>query len=60
MNIQIVIDTLEDYLALLQQQDADDDKITQVKLLILAIEREVKLRQYLNNLTVTNQYYKRR
>lgn len=60
MNIQTVIDVLEDYLALLQLQDADDDKITQVKLLILAIEREVKLRRYLNNLTVTNQYYKRR
>ncbi|WP_394660873.1 hypothetical protein [uncultured Acinetobacter sp.] len=60
MNIQTVIDVLEDYLTLLQEQDADDDKITQVKLLILAIEREVKLRQYLNNLTVTNQYYKRR
>ena len=50
---------LSDYLQLLQQQDADDTQITSVKLMIWAIEDDLKLRQFLNNLTVSNKYYKR-
>ena len=50
---------LSDYLQLLQQQDADDTQITSVKLMIWAIEDDVKLRQCLNNLTISNKYYKR-
>lgn len=50
---------LDDYLQLLQQQNADDEKITNVKLMIWAIEDDLKLRQFINNLTVSNKYYKR-
>lgn len=50
---------LDSYLELLQSQDADDDQITEVKLMVWAIQREVKLQRFINNLTVTNNYYRR-
>lgn len=59
MNTQQLINMLDDYLQFLQQDNASDEKITEVKLMIWAIEDDIKLRQWLNNLTVTNKYYKR-
>lgn len=59
MNTNKLIVMLDDYLQLLQQQNADDEKITNVKLMIWAIEDDLKLRQFINNLTVSNKYYKR-
>lgn len=59
MNTDKLIKMLDEYLELLQSQDADDDRITDVKLMVWAIQREVKLQRFINNLTVTNSYYKR-
>lgn len=59
MNTDKLIKMLDEYLDLLQSQDADDDRITDVKLMVWAIQREVKLQRFINNLTVTNSYYKR-
>ena len=59
MNTQILIKMLDDYLELLQEQNADDEQITDVKLMIWAIQREAKLQRFLNSLTVTNKYYRR-
>ena len=59
MNINNLIKILEQYLELLQAQNADDDQIIEVKLMIWAIQDDLKLRQFINNLTVTNRYYRR-
>lgn len=59
MNTDKLIKMLDEYLELLQSQDADDDRITDVKLMVWAIQREVKLQRFINNLTVTNNYYRR-
>lgn len=59
MNTDRLIKMLSDYLQLLQQQDADDILITEVKLMIWAIEDDLKLRQFLNNLPASNRYYRR-
>lgn len=50
---------LEKYLEILQQSNADDQEITQVKLMLWAIEKDVKIQRFINNLTVTNNYYRR-
>ncbi len=59
MNTDKLIKMLSDYLQLLQSQEADDDQITNVKLMIWAIEDDLKLRQFLNNLPASNRYYRR-
>ena len=59
MNTDKLIKMLSDYLQLLQSQKADDDQITNVKLMIWAIEDDLKLRQFLNNLPASNRYYRR-
>ena len=59
MNINDLIRLLEQYLQLLQAQNASDEQITEVKLMIWAIQDELKLRQFINNLTVSNRYYRR-
>ena len=59
MNTNKLILMLDDYLQLLQQQNADDEKITNVKLMIWLIEDDLKLQRFINNLTVSNKYYKR-
>lgn len=60
MNTDKLITILDDYLQLLQSQDdADDDKITDVKMMIWAIQKDLKTQRWLNNLVVSNQYYKR-
>lgn len=50
---------LDAYLELLQQQNADDEQITDVKLMVWAIQQDVKLQRFLNNLTVSNSYFRR-
>jgi C4-dicarboxylate-specific signal transduction histidine kinase len=59
MNTDKLIKMLSDYLQLLQSQEADDDQIINVKLMIWAIEDDLKLRQFLNNLPASNRYYRR-
>lgn len=59
MNVYKVTEMLKQYLELLQQSNSDDQQITQVKLMIWAIEDDFKLQQFLNNLTVSNRYYRR-
>ncbi len=59
MNTDKLIKMLDEYLELLQSQNADDEQITEVKLMVWAIQREVKLQRFINNLTVTNNYYRR-
>ena len=59
MNIDKLILMLESYLELLQEQNAGDDKITEVKLMVWAIQQDLKLQRFLNNLTVSNSYYRR-
>lgn len=59
MNTDKLINMLDAYLELLQKQDADDEHITQVKLMVWAIQQDVKLQRFLNNLTVSNSYYRR-
>lgn len=59
MNTDKLINMLDAYLELLQEQNADDEQITQVKLMVWAIQQDVKLQRFLNNLTVSNSYYRR-
>lgn len=50
---------LEKYLEILQQSDADDEQITNVKLMIWAIHDDVKIRRFINNLQLSDSYYRR-
>lgn len=50
---------LEKYLEMLQQSSANDQDITDVKLMVWAIQKDVKIQRFINNLTVTNNYYRR-
>jgi len=59
MNIDKLIVMLDDYLHILQEQDADDELITEVKLMVWAIQQDVKLQRFLNNLTLSNSIYRR-
>ncbi|NAR63981.1 hypothetical protein GPS57_09310 [Acinetobacter haemolyticus] len=59
MNTDKLINMLDAYLELLQQQNADDEQITDVKLMVWAIQQDVKLQRFLNNLTVSNSYFRR-
>lgn len=59
MNIDKLIVMLDDYLQILQEQDADDELITEVKLMVWAIQQDVKLQRFLNNLTLSNSIYRR-
>jgi hypothetical protein len=59
MNTDKLINMLDAYLELLQQQNADDEQITQVKMMVWAIQQDIKLRRFINNLTVSNSYYRR-
>ncbi len=59
LNTDKLIQMLEDYLQVLQDQNVDDQQITDVKLMIWAIQQDIKLQRFLNNLTVSNRYYKR-
>jgi hypothetical protein len=59
MNTHKLITMLDSYLELLQQQNAPDEQITDVKLMVWAIQQDVKLQRFLNNLTLSNSIYKR-
>ncbi len=59
MNTDKLIMMLDDYLQILQEQDADDEKITEVKLMVWAIQQDVKLQRFINNLTLSNSIYRR-
>lgn len=59
MNTDKLILMLDDYLQILQEQNADDKEITDVKLMVWAIQQDVKLQRFLNNLTLSNSYYRR-
>lgn len=59
MNTYKLLKILEEYLVLLQQQNADDAQITDLKLMIWAIDQDIKLKRFINNLTTSNKYYKR-
>jgi hypothetical protein len=59
MNTDKLTNMLESYLELLQQQNAPDEQITEVKLMVWAIQQDVKLQRFINNLTVSNSYYRR-
>ena len=59
MNTDKLITMLDSYLEILQQQNAPDEQITEVKLMVWAIQRELKLQRFINNLTVSNSYYRR-
>jgi hypothetical protein len=59
MNTDKLITMLDSYLELLQQQNAPDEQITEVKLMVWAIQQDMKLQRFLNNLTVSNSYYRR-
>lgn len=59
MNTDKLINMLDAYLELLQQQNADDEQITEVKLMVWAIQQDMKLQRFINNLTVSNSYYRR-
>ena len=59
MNTDKLIVMLDDYLQILQEQDADDEKIIEVKLMVWAIQQDVKLQRFLNNLTLSNSIYRR-
>ncbi len=50
---------LDSYLELLQEQNAPDEQITEVKLMVWAIQQDMKLQRFINNLTVSNSYYRR-
>lgn len=51
---------LNDYLAVLQNDsNTSNDQINEIKLLIWAVEDDIKLRRFLNNITTSNQYYRR-
>ncbi|MEG1400167.1 MAG: hypothetical protein RSC45_10400 [Acinetobacter sp.] len=59
MHIEQLIRMLEKYLEILQENDADDQQITDVKLMLWAIQDDIKLQRFINNLTVSNSYYRR-
>lgn len=59
MNTDKLIVMLDDYLQILQEQNADDDQITEVKLMVWAIQQDVKLQRFINNLTLSNSIYRR-
>ena len=59
MNTDKLITMLDSYLELLQEQNAPDDQITEVKLMVWAIQQDMKLQRFINNLTVSNSYYRR-
>ena len=59
MNTDKLITMLDSYLELLQQQNAPDEQITEVKLMVWAIQQDMKLQRFINNLTVSNSYYRR-
>lgn len=59
MHVEKVKKMLNQYLELLQESNAHDDQITEVKLMIWAIEDNYKIQQFLNNLTISNRYFKR-
>ena len=59
MNTDKLITMLDSYLELLQEQNAPDEQITEVKLMVWAIQKDIKLRRFINNLTVSNSYYRR-
>lgn len=59
MHVYKVTQMLESYLELLQQSNASDEQITELKLMIWAIDQDLKLQRFLNNLTASNRYYKR-
>ena len=59
MNTDKLTNMLESYLELLQQQNAPDEQITEVKLMVWAIQQDMKLLRFINNLTVSNSYYRR-
>lgn len=50
---------LEKHLEMLQQSSADDQQITDVKLMVWAIQKDIKIQRFINNLTVSNSYYRR-
>ncbi len=53
MNVDNLTQMLNDYLKMLQESNADNEKINQVKLMIWAIQDEIKLQKFLNNLQVS-------
>ncbi len=59
MNTDKLITMLDSYLELLQEQNAPDEQITEVKLMVWAIQQDVKLQRFLNNLTLSNSIYRR-
>lgn len=59
MHIEQLILMLEKYLEILQKNHADDQEITDVKLMLWAIQDDLKLQRFINNLTVSNRYYRR-
>ncbi len=59
MNTDKLITMLDSYLEILQQQNAPDEQITEVKLMVWAIQQDVKLQRFLNNLTLSNSIYRR-
>ena len=59
MNTDKLVTMLDSYLEILQQQNAPDEQITEVKLMVWAIQQDVKLQRFLNNLTLSNSIYRR-
>ncbi|WP_368566338.1 hypothetical protein [Acinetobacter bereziniae] len=59
MNTYKLIEMLEKYLEMLQQSSANDQDITDVKLMVWTIQKDIKIQRFINNLTVTNNYYRR-
>ena len=59
MNTYKLIEMLEKHLEMLQQSSADDQDITDVKLMVWAIQKDIKIQRFINNLTVSNSYYRR-
>lgn len=59
MHIEQLTQMLEKYLEMLQQSSADDQQITDVKLMVWAIQKDIKIQRFINNLTVSNSYYRR-
>lgn len=59
MHIEQLIRMLEKYLEILQKNHADDQEITDVKLMLWAIQDDLKLQRFINNLTASNRYYRR-
>lgn len=59
MHIEQLTQMLEKYLEMLQQSNADDQQITEVKLMVWAIQDDIKIQRFINNLTISNAYYRR-